>query len=201
MAIFYYRIEDAGTTFFARLLPILQIALSPRWGVREGTYKCIKHRYILLWVANYSRDVRLAGDAHTSTKLECRPLAYTGSRAARSSHLNIAVARPLGLDRGRSPAVASQLLAQSLHQRCGKLKRKNMRGSPARGGAGGGLRERPVTLGMTAPRNTCIRSSVRNTGPAHGCQGPGHRRRSMTAYRATYHRTHSVPAVCRRTTK
>ena len=27
---------------------------------------------------------------------------------------------------------------------------------------------------MTAPRNTCIRSSVRNTGPVHGCQGPGH---------------------------
>jgi hypothetical protein len=41
---------------------------------------------------------------------------------------NIAVARPPDPDRGRSPAVASQLLAQSLHQRCGELKRtKNAR--------------------------------------------------------------------------
>lgn len=185
MTIFYCRTRG-GNNFHPPYTP----------NCSRGKHKCIKHRYILLGVANYSSDVRrgLQMCVHKH-EIELQT-PRSASKVVHSSNLISPSPTPWTLIR----TVIWWWPSASLHSCCisaaGSLKRVRLTCSRW------GRRWAPRATrachtwndGATKHLHQVVRTEHR---PCSWLSGSW----PWSAYRATYHRTHLVPAVCRRTTR
>jgi hypothetical protein len=100
--------------------------------------------------------------------------------------INVVVVHLPDLDRGRNAAAVFHLLHTGDPK---SFEKKRSWRTP----------RATIALGMTTPRNTCIESSERNTGPTARRQTP--KIKIKKADEATDHQRRSVPVVCQRTMK